>query len=198
MLYENNYPLPNDKDRLPNIYAQNVPTILTNYYGPGENYYQHARPMPSNRPPDRNDGSFYLPDHDYNPIPNQSDRDRTPAMNYGNDRDRVGQTYPEYEQNRTHQMGYGDRDRPPPMGYNDRPNQYMDRDKIPTNGYGSTMYRPSSTQGYGNKAEGNYHVTKEPIETYFNPDDYLPKRKCILLLISNLSTSIQLHIHLLS
>lgn len=203
MLYENNYPMPNDKDRFPNIYAQNVPTILTNYYGPGENYYQHSRPMPSNRPPDSNDGNFYLPDHSYNPL--QYDRDRRPPMYYGNDRDRVGQTYPEYEQNRTNPMGdrdrpmgsyNGDRDRPSPMGHNggdrpmtgydnNKPNQYMDRDKIPNgNGYGSMPnmpYKPSSTQGYGNmnKAEGNYHVTKEPIETYFNPDDYLPKRKYI-------------------
>lgn len=174
MLYENNYPLPNGNDRYPNTYAQNVPTILTNYYGPGENYYQHARPMPSNPPPpNRNDGNFYLPDHSYNPIPTQIDRDRpAPPMHYNYDRDRL-----DYEQNRT--MGYGDRDRVPPIGYNDKPNQYMDRDKTPTNGYGSTsnsLYKPSSTQGYGNnKSEGNYHVTKEPIETYFNPDDYLPK-----------------------
>ncbi len=184
MLYENNYPMPNDKDRFPNIYAQNVPTILTDYYGPGENYYQNSIPMmPSNRPPDRNDGNFYLPDHSYNPI--QSDRDRRPPpVHYGsNDRDRVGQEYPDYDRNRTNQMGYMDRDRPSQMGYNDRPmnghennkpNQYMDRDKVPGNS------QPTSTQGYGNnynKAEGNYHVTKEPIETYFNPDDYLPKRK---------------------
>lgn len=193
MLYENNYPLPNDKDRYPNTYAQNVPTILTNYYGPGETYYQYSRPMPSNRPSDMNDSNFYLPDHNYNPIPSQADRDRPTSMGYGNDRDRPNQTNSEYDQNRTNQIGYnGDRDRPYPAGYNNdnnrpmpgydsnKPNQYMDRDK-PGNGYGSTtnmLHRPSSTQGYGNnKAEGNYHVTKEPIETYFNPDDYLPKRK---------------------
>lgn len=197
MLYENNYPMPNDKDRFPNIYAQNVPTIVTNYYGPGENYYEHARPMPSNRPPDMNGGNFYLPDHSYNPMPPVRDRP-PPPIYYGNDRDRIGQTYNRPEYNQTNQMDYhnSDRDTPSSMGYNgnqpmtgyenNKPNQYMDRDKMPNgNGYGSNgpnmPYKPSSTQGYGNtnKAEGNYHVTKEPIETYFNPDDYLPKRKYI-------------------
>ncbi|XP_037050767.1 uncharacterized protein LOC119084803 [Bradysia coprophila] len=185
MLYENNYPQPNDYGRFPNIYAQNIPTILTDYYGPGENYYQHIKPDPSNRPPDKNDDNFYLPDHSYNPIPTQSNRDR--PMHYGNDRDRNGQTHFEYEPNGTNPMGYGDRDRTP-NGYSNRPmnkpNEYMDRDKPLTGGYESmpnSLYKPSSTQnyGYGNndKAEGNYHVAKEPIETYFNPDDYLPKRK---------------------
>lgn len=182
MLYENNYPLPNDYGRFPNTYAQNVPTILTDYYGPGENYYQHARPVPPNRPPDRNDGNFYLPDHSYNPIPTQSNHDR--PMHYGNDRDHIGSTYTEYEQNRTNLMGLGDRN--PPRGYSDRPlhkpNEYMDRDKPLTGGYESmpnSLFKPSSTpsNGYGNNGEGNYHVAKEPIETYFNPDDYLPKRK---------------------
>lgn len=181
--------MPNDKDRYPNIYAQNVPTILTNYYGPGEQYYQHARPMTSSRPPDMNGGNFYLPDGNYNPTPSQPDRDRPPYY---------GQTYPDFDQNRTNQMGYhsGDRDRPNQMGYNgdrpmtgyenNKPNQYMDRDKQGSTGYGPTpnmLYKPSSTQGYGNnnKAEGNYHVAKEPIETYFNPDDYLPKRKYLII-----------------
>lgn len=184
MLYENNYPQPNDYGHFPNTYAQNIPTILTDYYGPGENYYQNVKPMPPNRPPDRNDDKFYLPDHSYNPIPTQPDYDK--PTQYGNDRDRIGQTQFEYERNRTNQMGNGDRDRIPPYGYNNRPmnkpNEYMDRDKPLSGGYDSmpnSIYKPSSTQSYGNNdnGEGNYHVTKEPIETYFNPDDYLPRRK---------------------
>ena len=131
MLYEQNYPMPNDKNPLPNSYAQNVPSVDEKYKTPISNGNGYAT-SPSS-PSSSNNG------------------------NYNTNKDRYN--YNAY--------GLGGN-----SGVNERPDPY----------------RPSTTNsatsnGYDNKkpttgSTTNYRPTEEPIEIYFNPEDYYgPKQR---------------------
>lgn len=142
MLYEQNYPSPNDKDRFPNYYAQNVPTVQTNYHRPtySTSMYGSTSTMgngQSDLPPPTS--GYVFSGNPY--LPTTGQQHSSTATGY---HDRYNKTMP-----------YGN-------GVADSPY------RPPTSSYGGTG---------GHAQEGNYQVTEEPIQTYFNPGDYYPDRK---------------------
>lgn len=158
MLYETNYPLPNDKDRVPNYYAQNVPTVPSSYYRPTYSSTTQLGSKPtmdygqstSNtyRPTTAMGGGSSFAGNPY--LPTTNVRPQTTTSVYFDISDRY---------NRTDRYG---------NGYG------------PSGGSSTGSYRPTAQSGYGgsgNNQGAQYHVTEEPIETYFNPDDYNPNAR---------------------
>lgn len=146
MLYEQNYPSPNDKNGYPNYYAQNVPTVQSNYYRPTFSTPMYGSTTTitgqSDSPPTNGyvfSGNPYLPTTTGGTGAGQ----QHPTSITYNDR-----------YNKTDPYGHATSDRPP----------YR-----PASGHSSYGGTGGHTQ------EGNYQVvTEEPIETYFNPGDYYP------------------------
>ena len=197
MLYEHNYPAPNDGDRYANGYAQNIPTVPGSYAQTGstsalEPTSGYGQPGQTNRPIE--DG-YTRPTMSGNGYSNAGISSRPPSPIS------------------TSPTGYYDRD----DRYN-KTNRYGGMDNKPVNspgqgggyggssgsgsgsgygtgsgsgygtgssGYGSGSSGHGSGSGYGSSGNGDkYQVTEPTIETYFNPDDYYrPGSNCKYLLI---------------
>lgn len=129
MLYETNYPMPNDMNRYPNVYAQNVPTLPSSYYRPS---YGEPTPTAAMMSYGGIDGS-YRPTTSGNPY--------LPTTGLS-------------------------------MGRPTAPTQFYDGRYNQTDRYDTRPPMMSATGG-----SSGYQPSGEPIETYFNPDDYNPNSR---------------------
>lgn len=171
MLYEHNYPRPNDNRNYPNVYAQNVPTVNVNYYRP-------TLPAAPTAPTSVG-GSFgtYSPSNTYGARPAEAmPTYATAGTKPSNGLSVNGQG-----------MGYDNR---PTNGKPGNANNYFyyetsgggDNDATVTSGDGKigagasgySNNNGSYSDGKDRRPEENGYATNhmKPIETYFNPDDY--------------------------
>lgn len=182
MLYEHNYPQPNDNSNYPNVYAQNIPTIDGNYYRPTI-------------------ASTFPTTSTTNVVASSSSGIYSPSSSYDN---RPSQIMPTYMPTITTKPGGYSSANQGNGGYNQNPllnsngmttgneNTYFsygtsgnDKNQTMINGdggNGETMYNSSNNVSHYNGDHnnhrfdiGNNHSNGEmrPIQTYFNPGDYL-------------------------
>lgn len=198
MLYEHNYPQPNDnRDNYPNVYAQNVPTVDGNYY----------RPTSS---------SAAFPTASTTNVAHSSIGTYSPSSSY----DRPSQIKPTYMTPITSKPGFVSTGNDAGNGYSQKPvmnsngmpgndNSYFYYDAsgndenqtmiscgdgvIDVVGTGENMYNKNRSHHNGKHNSHRFDVENsysnghmKPIQTYFNPDDYYYEyTKCKYFLFSN-------------